>query len=109
MELHFVDDVSLPGVGRITGAFWSPDARLMAVASCFRRLTEPARASYGGHRLKYRRSLYRPPCRHPIAVYDGARFEIKDVAFHSSKPILALGAGAYDGGYFFRGQLVLWN
>jgi hypothetical protein len=106
----YFDDVSLPGHGNITGAFWSPDRRILAVTSAFRLLTEPpARAAYGGHTLRYRVSLYRPPSRQPIAVFDGAVLPINDVAFHPTKPLVALGAGSYDGGYFFHGQLVLWD
>jgi len=110
MDMHFLDDVSLPGHGKISGAFWSPDRRILAVASVFRLLTEPpARAAYGGHRLRYRVSLYRPPSRRPIAVFDDARLPINDVTFHPTKTVVAIGAGTYDGGYMFKGQLVLWD
>jgi hypothetical protein len=108
--MHFIDDVSLPGHGHITGAFQSLDSRTLVVTSAFRRLTEPpGRASYGGHRLHYRVALYRPPSRRPIAVFDDARYPIRDVAFHPTRTMLALGAGSYDGGYFFRGQLIVWD
>lgn len=106
----YFDDVFLPGHGDITGAFWSPDRRILAVTSALRLLTEPpARAAYGGHKLRYRVSLYRPPSRQPIAMFDDAVLPINDVAFHPTKPLVALGAGSYDGGYCFDGQLVLWD
>jgi hypothetical protein len=108
--MQFIDDVSLPGHGNITGAFLSLDSRILVVTSAFRRLTEPpARASYGGHRLHYRVALYRPPSRRPIAVFDDARYPIRHVAFHPTRTMLALGAGSYDGGYFFHGQLIVWD
>jgi hypothetical protein len=106
----YLDDVSLPGHGDITGVFWSQDSRILAVTSVFRLLTEPpARATYGGHKLRYRVSLYLPPSRKPVAVFDHAAFPINDVAFHPTKPTVVIGAGSYDGGYLFEGQLVLWD
>lgn len=106
----YLDDVSLPGHGDISGAFWTPDRRTLAVTSVFRLLTEPpARAAYGGQKLRYRVALYRPPSRRPIAVFDDAVLPINDVAFHPTKPVVALGSGSYDGGFMFEGQLVLWD
>lgn len=106
----YLDDASLPGHGDITGVFWSPDRRVLAVTSVFRLLTEPpARAAYGGHKLRYRVSLYLPPSRKPVAVFDHAAFPINDLGFHPTKPVVVLGAGSYDGGHAFEGQLVLWD
>src|ERR1700722_7222522 len=108
--MHFIDDVSLPGLGRISGAFWSHDHQLFAVTSDFQRLTEPpARATYGGHLFEHRVSLYRPPSRQPIAVLDKAVLPIRDISFHPTKTVMVVGGGSYDGGYLFEGQLVLWD
>jgi hypothetical protein len=108
--MQFIDDISLPGLGKISGAFWSPDHQLFAVTSDFQRLTEPpARATYGGHLFEHRVSLYRPPSRHPIAVLDKVVLPIRDIAFHPTKTVIAVGAGSYDGGCLFQGQLVLWD
>jgi hypothetical protein len=108
--MQFIDDVSLPGLGKISGAFWSHDYQLLAVTSDFQRLTEPpARATYGGHLFEHRVSLYRPPSRHPIAVFDKAVLPIRDISFHPTKTVMAVGAGSYDGGYSFEGQLVIWD
>jgi hypothetical protein len=110
LKMKFLDDVSLPGHRTISGAFRDRAQRMLAVASSFRLLTEPrARASYGGHRLRHRLAVYRPPATSPLAVFDAAAFPINDVAFHPSEPIVAIGAGSYDGGFFFEGQLVLWD
>jgi hypothetical protein len=106
----YIDDVSFPGHGNVTGAFWSRDRRILAVASTFRRLTEPpARAAYSGHKLRFRVSLYRSPARQPIAVFNDAVLPINDMRFHPTATVVAIGAGSYDGGYLFQGQLVLWD
>jgi hypothetical protein len=106
----YLDDVSLPGHGEISGVFRSRDHQILAVASVFRPLTEPpARAAYAGRKLRYRVSLYRPPSRRPIAVFDRSAFPINDVGFHPTRPLVVLGAGSYDGGYMFEGHLTLWD
>ncbi|MFH8704431.1 hypothetical protein [Streptomyces rubrogriseus] len=53
----------------------------------------------------------------PVAVYDSrsfvrralvrSRFPVHALAFHPRHPLLAVGAGKYDGGYFFEGELLL--
>lgn len=63
----------------------------------------------GGHRLHYRAALYRVPSRRPLAVFDDARYPIRDVAFHPTRTMVVLGAGSYDGGYLFHGQLIVWD
>ncbi|MGW3182006.1 hypothetical protein ACWDD9_22285 [Kitasatospora sp. NPDC001119] len=35
------------------------------------------------------------------------RFPVHALAFHPTAPLLAVGTGAYDGGYFFEGELLL--
>ncbi len=37
----------------------------------------------------------------------GARFPVHAMAFHPSLPVLAVGSGRYNGGYFFEGELLL--
>jgi hypothetical protein len=54
-------------------------------------------------------ALYRPPQTRPFAVFDRAVLPINDVAFHPSRTVLAIGAGTYDGGYVFDGQIALWD
>jgi hypothetical protein len=36
-----------------------------------------------------------------------ARYPVHAMAFHPGLPILAVGTGSYDGGYFFEGELLL--
>ncbi|MFG2964054.1 hypothetical protein ACGFZS_12330 [Streptomyces sp. NPDC048288] len=53
----------------------------------------------------------------PVAVYDSrsfvrrafihSRFPVHALAFHPRHPLLAIGTGRYDGGYFFEGELLL--
>jgi hypothetical protein len=108
--IRFLADPDLPGTGDITGAFWHPDGQIFAIASRFRLLTTPpARAATGGHSLKHRLALYRPPERRPIAVYDRPTFPINAVAFHPSRSVLAIGCGRYDGRHRFDGELILWD
>ncbi|WP_128380841.1 hypothetical protein [Streptomyces cavernae] len=53
----------------------------------------------------------------PVAVYGSrsfdrrafihSRFPVHALAFHPRHPLLAIGTGRYDGGYFFEGELLL--
>jgi hypothetical protein len=53
----------------------------------------------------------------PLGIYDATdlsclqvlttRWEINCVAIHPARPLLAIGTGAYDGGYFFEGELLI--
>jgi hypothetical protein len=53
----------------------------------------------------------------PVAVYNSrsfvgrafirSRFPVHALAFHPRRPLLAIGTGRYDGGYFFEGELLL--
>ncbi|KDN88210.1 hypothetical protein [Kitasatospora cheerisanensis] len=36
-----------------------------------------------------------------------SRFPVHALAFHPTEPLLAVGTGAYDGGYLFEGELLL--
>lgn len=55
----------------------------------------------------------------PVAVYNSrsfarstlirSRFPVHALAFHPRRPLLAIGTGRYDGGYFFEGELLLLN
>ena len=45
----------------------------------------------------------------PFAACDAPRLPVNDVAFHPGQPVIAIGAGSYDGGYLFEGELIAWN
>ncbi|CAB3851010.1 hypothetical protein LMG26846_01993 [Achromobacter insuavis] len=101
---------ALRGAGRITGVFFHPAGDIVAVASAFPLLINPpARAAYGGAALRYRVGLYRRGDPVPFAACDAPRLPINDVAFHPDQPVIAIGAGSYDGGYLFEGELTAWN
>lgn len=94
-------------VGRPAGAYGRDD--VVALVSDFDQLFWPARALYEGHQLRHRISLYTRDLSTRLGVFDGARYPINDLAFHPSKPVIAIATGKYDGGWFFEGELLLWN
>lgn len=101
---------ALQGAGRITGVFFHPAGDIVAVASAFPLLINPpARAAYGGAALRYRVALYRRGDPVPFAACDAPRLPVNDIAFHPGQPVIAIGAGSYDGGYLFEGELIAWN
>ncbi|MEO8553469.1 MAG: hypothetical protein ABI678_26025, partial [Kofleriaceae bacterium] len=65
------------------------------------------RAVYAGHR------------RHGVGIYDArtrallarlhTAFPTNAIALHPTRDEVALATGKYDGGYFFEGQLLVWN
>ena len=99
----------LASIGHPTGYYQRDDLRFTAVTSSFRRLFWPARAIYDGHRLHYRVTLFEGEIKRRIALFDEATFPINDIDFHPNQPILAIATGSYDGGYFFEGDIWLWN
>jgi len=93
------------GVGRVHRVYRDRDR--VAVCSAFGLLYWPGRAIYDGHHPRHRVALYVDS--RVVAYFDDVRFPIKDVAFHPTQPVMAIAAGAYDGGYFFNGELWWWN
>jgi len=103
-------DPTLRGSGKITGVFFNADEDVVAVASEFPLLANPrARAAYGGRTLRYRVALYRRDSLVPFAAFDDLAFPINDVGFHPAGTSVVIGAGSYDGGYLFEGDLVVWD
>ncbi|WP_315136267.1 hypothetical protein [Achromobacter marplatensis] len=103
-------DPTLRGSGKITGVFFNAGKDVVAVASEFPLLANPrARAAYGGRTLRYRVALYRRDGLVPFAVFDDLGFPVNDVGFHPSGTSVVIGAGSYDGGYLFEGDLVVWD
>ena len=97
------------GIGRPTGGFRREDGQFVALCSEFDRLFWQGRQMSKGHKLLYRLSLYDGNLDHLIGVFDDARYPINDVAFHPSRPLVAIGTGSYDGGWCFEGDLLLWD
>lgn len=101
---------TLRGTGKITGVFFNPEEDVVAVASEFPLLANPrARAAYGGRTLRYRVALYRRDSLVPFAAFDDLDFPVNDVGFHPAGKAVVIGAGSYDGGYLFEGDLVVWD
>ena len=101
---------TISGSGTVTGVFTNPAGDILAIASTFPLLVNPpGRAAYAGQRLRQRLALHRRGEAAPFAVFDAARLPINDVSFHPRDPVIAVGAGSYDGGYLFEGELWLWD
>lgn len=84
----------------------------------FAEIGEPVLAvTAEGGRLAVAGEYVHESGRAPVAVYDGhdlscravlrSRFPVHGLAFHPTLPLLAVGTGRYDGGYFFEGELLL--
>ncbi|PTN52853.1 hypothetical protein DAI43_00790, partial [Achromobacter xylosoxidans] len=108
--MAMIADPPLRGSGKITGVFFDPAGEIAAVASEFPLLANPrARAAYGGQTLRYRVALYRRGSPIPFAAFDQLRHPVNHIAFHPTQSVVAIGAGSYDGGYLFEGDLLVWD
>jgi hypothetical protein len=94
---------AFPEVGEPTGIYPSPDGRYIAIAGTV--------ADYAWHAtsLLNRVFVYDAASLDPIADIDTGEYPINDVAWHSVETILAIGTGHYDGGFYFQGDLTLYD
>lgn len=44
-----------------------------------------------------------------IGSIENLDYNINDVSFHPTEPIIAIGIGQYDGGAYFEGAMLIWN
>ncbi len=95
--------------GRPTGMYWDRHAQRLAVAGSFNTLQWHARDVQARRAFTYRVGVYDARAARRIATFDQARFPINDVAFHPHRPLLAVASGSYDGGYFYEGDLFIWD
>ena len=96
-------------VGEPTGIYSSPDGRYLAVAGTVDDYAW-SRGGYGpATTLLHRVVVYDTGNLDPIADTNAGRYRINDVAWHATEPIVAIGAGEYDGGFYFKGDLILWD
>lgn len=108
--MAMIADPPLRGSGKITGVFFAPAGEIAAVASEFPLLANPrARAAYGGQTLRYRVALYRRGSPIPFAAFDQLLHPVNHIAFHPTQSVVAIGAGSYDGGSLFEGDLLVWD
>ena len=96
-------------LGRPIGSFPNAKGDLVALCSEFNMFYWPGRAIYGGHRPRFRVSLYDSDWSQLKAVFDESRLPINHVAFHPTAPYALVSTGCYDGGHMFEGSLWLWN
>jgi hypothetical protein len=78
---------------------------------------EPVLAVVAEGRLAVAGDFVHESRRATVAVYDigdltcravlPSRYPVHALAFHPTLPLLAVGTGSYDGGYFFEGELLL--
>ncbi|MDP2309574.1 MAG: hypothetical protein Q8P18_26370 [Pseudomonadota bacterium] len=86
---------------------WAESTSRVAIASTGTLLYWAGRAHYDGHRRRYRVIVY-DRARRRVAVLDDLRWPVRDLAFDPEGRRLAIGTGAYDGGYAYEGELVVW-
>lgn len=68
---------------------------------------DAARSVHNGHRLDGV-GVYDARSRALLARFH-TRYEVNALAFHPTRDELAIATGSYDGGYFFEGELLIWN
>ncbi|MFI5708554.1 hypothetical protein [Kribbella sp. NPDC051620] len=90
-------------VGRPTVSASSVDGKRVAVAGELGSLYWPGDATLVGAR-GHRLGVYRDGVCEWLVQPD---WPVRSLAFHPELPLLAIGAGSYDGGYFFEGDLLL--
>lgn len=96
-------------IGRPRVAKTSPDGTLIVVGGAL------AHPQWHGHDVS-RRSRPNPGW-YPVAVYQSddftclyqltARWPANAISFHPALPLVAIGTGSYDGGWFYEGELLL--
>ncbi|MFD3450149.1 WD40 repeat domain-containing protein [Microbacteriaceae bacterium 4G12] len=100
-------------IGKPSGIYWSADKSLLAIASSFDWLQWSGREidtkSKSKLKFKNRLCVYHADTLKLVGVVDGIEFPINSVSFHPNNHILAIGTGSYDGGYFFKGKLLIWD
>ena len=96
-------------VGQPTGVYRARDGATVAVAGTFGISQWNGRATGGGQRLGYRVAVYEAGSLRRVGLLDRARYPVNDVAFHPQRPLVAVATGAYDGGFFYEGELLLWD
>lgn len=95
------------GLGRVRTV--SVDEGLVAVSCDYSFPYWPGRAHYDGHALRHRVVVYDEASRAIRHVFDDLRFPVHEMAWRPDGGALALACGEYDGGWFYEGELVIWE
>jgi len=95
--------------GQPSGIYWDRQATRLAIASRFDALHWHGRNLQTNQALMYRVTIYNTQTVQLLATLDGVAYPINDVAFHPYRSLLAVATGAYDGGFFYQGALLLWD
>ncbi len=54
-------------------------------------------------------SLYKSDSLELVAHIDSLKYPVNDVDYHEKKKLILIGTGSYDGGYFFEGELLIFD
>jgi len=95
--------------GQPSGIYWDRQATRLAIASRFDALHWHGRNQQTSQALMYRVTIYNAQTVQLLATLDGLAYPVNDVAFHPHQSLLAVATGAYDGGHFYQGALLLWD
>ena len=98
LQKHILDEVTNP-----TGLFI--DTHIIAISHDYY-------AQFHARDINLRKkcvSLYNKTSLELIGHFNHARYPINHVAFHPEKTWVLIATGSYDGGYFYEGELILWN
>lgn len=94
------DEITNPGE-----IYEFPEGKLFCIIHSFY-------AQWEGRQLELRRqslSVYHSESLQLMAHLEKFRFGINDLDFHPEKQLLLIATGSYDGGYFFEGELLIYD
>jgi len=108
LETVFGGD-AFAGTGRPSGVYPSPDGQLVAIAGSFGHYQWPGRSLASSRSFLHSVGVYSSKTLDLVAQIDAGMHEVNHIAWHPAQPILSISCGNYDGGYYFEGELILWN
>jgi hypothetical protein len=82
---------------------------MIAVAGSFGHYQWPGRSLASSRSFLQRVGVYSSKTLDLVAQIDAGMHQVNHVAWHPTQPILSISCGSYDGGYYFEGNLILWN
>lgn len=106
---NIIADTCFGEIGRPTGIYWSKDRRILAIASSLDWLQWSGRDLNTKLKFHHRVGLYDAATCQLIGVFDKLKYPVNHIDFHPEESLIAIATGAYDGGYCFEGELLLWD